>query len=546
MPTPDFQPNGAPAPKPNLPYAEPNIPNARPTGLPPGMSPPPKTEPPPSNVPIPKPSVPGHPISKPTPKPDFGGKTAKPPRQFPNTNTPRTPGPKPFVPTIPQLVRKIIEYVLEPQPTSDGTPPDYEEVVPEEEPYPDTSNEPELETQECLDFAKYPMLENDASSSIVQLDYFSVAGHVQDNNFGSPSPDLVLIGRKSYKKERALNFNSQTNGLVYEYKEIGKYSSPPGEYPAVVTFKVIQRTGAKRAGDGLFVYDGWSVSLMGPYLKSRIMGMPNPWLESDGSIRQLLYRGRRFVTRFGREAYPCSPQPDDDIQDPNDYDRQQDDKDMPCKFSLQNNTDVTSLQSSTLYYQKFRGCQFHSDGMENFFESGEMEVPTLLHPTMEKILQLQNEALATMCRMPPAELVVPDWMPLKWANVEKLVIMYAEKIGDKYKSAKYQVTIPHWGKNKTDTRNHGFTSISKGQFQLIHEMRDSSRITLNCATSQECTSKMLEFLRGVSVDYRNVITVNPAVRGGVVLAQIEIYPVSARFFKAGTDEIKPEWTVKLV
>ena len=401
MPTPDFQPNGAPIPKPNLPYAEPNIPNARPTGLPFGMSPLPKTEPPPSNVPIPKPGVPGQPIAKPLPKPDFGGKTAKPPRQFPTTNTPRTPGTKPFVPTIPQLVRKIIEYVLEPQPTSDGTPPDFEEVVPEDEPYPDTRNEPELETQECLELVKYPQLEGDKNSSLIQLDYLVTPGHKQTNFNSLPVPDLVIKQRKTYKKERLITLDSSNRQFTEEFRKIGKYTTPASQGPQLITYKVVIRVGFRRDGDGVFVWGGWSIYLLGPYNLAGHTGMPDPILVGDSAIKRLQYQGARYLTRFGRQAYPCSPQSDDDIQDPNDYDRQQDDKDMPCKFTPQNNTDVASLQSSTLYYQKFRGCQFHSDGLPNFFENGEMEVPNLMHPAIAKVLELHNEALASHCTAVP-------------------------------------------------------------------------------------------------------------------------------------------------
>ena len=302
MPIPDFQPNGAPVPKPSLPYAEPNIPNARPTGLPPGMSPLPKTEPPPSNVPTPRPSVPGQPIAKPLPKPDFGGKTAKPPREFPKTNTPRTPGPKPFVPTIPQLVRKIIEYVLEPQPTSDGTPPDFEERVPEDDPYPDTQNEPELETQECLEFAKYPQLEGNAGSSLVQLDYLVTPGHVQGNFNSNAVPDLVLKQRKTYKKERLLTLDSSNREFKEEFRKIGKYTTPASQGPQLITYKVAIRVGFRRDGDGLFVWGGWSVYLLGPYRLAGHTGMPNPILESDSAIKRLQYQGARYLTRFGREA----------------------------------------------------------------------------------------------------------------------------------------------------------------------------------------------------------------------------------------------------
>lgn len=383
---PDFQSNGAPVPRPSVPFADPFKPNFKPNGFPPGMSPPPKTEIAPINNPA---GSPGN-LNKPTVPTgrgvrgdDFGKRPLTKP---PNIPTPRTPNAGPIAPTVPFLIRKIIEYVLEPQPTSDGTPPDYERTAPQDDPYPDSGSEPELETRECLELTKYPVLEGDKNSSIVQIDYLVVPGHIQDNFYQSPSPDALLLGRKSYKKERALNFNSSNNGFTTQYKEIGKYSSKPDEFPKVTTFKVATRVGFRRGGDGLFVWSGWTIYVMGPYLQSRITGMPNPFEEGDSAVKRMQYQGARYITRFGREAYPCSPQPEKDTQDPNDYDRNQDEDAMACKWQPANDPRVESLALENYSHARFIDCEVVDGMSQPYFGTDNIDLPVCVGPALVKIL----------------------------------------------------------------------------------------------------------------------------------------------------------------
>ena len=402
MPIPDFQPNGAPIPRVNLPYAEPNIPNARPTGLPPGMSPLPKTEPAPHNVPVPKPSAPGQPISKPLPKPTFGGKTEKPPREFPKTNTPRTPGTKPFVPTIPQLVRKVIEYVLEPQPTSDGTIPDYEQTVPEDEPYPDSNDEPELDTDECLSAAKYTQLQGQLDDSLTQITYFMRPGHIQDNFYTYSNPPTRKIARKTFLTSRTLVFSTDNNGYLFEYKEIGRETYNRGTPEARVTYKGILREGYRRTGDGKFVWGGWTVYKLGSFLSSDYPSMPSPRSVAGVAGFRLLFQGAIYSDGFTARADPCDPQADTDIQDPNDYDRTEDDI-LACKWKPENDADVNQLEMIEYEYQKFEECYLVNGTIPTpIFSTATIELPIGLSAAFLQILRLHNKARADKCiEVPP-------------------------------------------------------------------------------------------------------------------------------------------------
>ena len=383
---PDFQSNGAPVSKPSVPFADPFKPNFKPNGFPPGMSPPPKTEIAPINNPA---GSPGN-LNKPTAPTgrgvrgdDFGKRPLTKP---PNLPTTRTPNAGPIAPTVPFLIRKIIEYVLEPQPTSDGTPPDFEEVAPEDEPYPDTNNEPELETRECLELVKYPQLEGDKNSSLIQLDYLVTPGHVQGNFNSNAVPDLVLRQRKTYKKERLLTLDSSNREFKEEFRKIGKFTSPANQPPQYVTYKVAIRVGFRRDGDGLFVWGGWSIYLLGPYALAGHTGMPNPILVGDSAIKKLQYQGARYLTRFGREAYPCSPQPEKDTQDPNDYDRNQDEDAMPCKWQPSNDPRVESLALENYSHVRFIDCEVVDGISQPYFGTENIDLPICVGPALIKIL----------------------------------------------------------------------------------------------------------------------------------------------------------------
>ena len=383
---PDFQPNGSPIPKPFVPFAEPGKPVFKPNGYPPGMSPPPKTEIGPINNPAGKPGGQGLPASKPTIPTgkgvrgdNFGRKPIGKPLNVP---TPKVPNSGPPVPTVPFLIRKIIEYVLEPQPTSDGTLPDYEQKPEVDDPYPDGNNEPPLDQQECLEILKYPQLQGRPGEGLTQITYYQVSGHKQDNFFQFPGGVVSVIARKTYISSECQSFNSGTNGYRREVKEIGRQTGTNNRR----SYKLQMRVGAKRTGDGKFVWDGWSTYQTAAFSISDFPSMPPfDFLMGDSVNIALQYRGTRYFDRFPLEAYPCSEEPKD-TQDPNDYDRNQDDDAVACKWKPENDPRVEGLRLQEYEYQSFAGCYTENDIPLPAFSTDRLDIPVCVGDTLVKML----------------------------------------------------------------------------------------------------------------------------------------------------------------
>lgn len=383
---PDFQPNGSPIPKPFVPFAEPGKPVFKPNGFPPGMSPPPKTEIGPINNPTGKPGQQGRPASKPTiptgkgVRGDNFGK--RPITKPPNAPTPRTPNSGPPVPTVPFLIRKIIEYVLEPQPVSDGTLPDYEQKPEVDDPYPDGNNEPELDQRECLEVLKYPQLQGRPGDSLTQITYYQVAGHPQTNFYTMPGGAVSVIARKTYISSETLSLDSSNIGYQREIKEIARETSSDNSR----RYKLQVREGYRRTGDGKFVWGGWSTWLTRFLPLSQFPSMPSfDYLRGDSTNIFLQYAGAYYFDRFPLRAYPCSEEPKD-TQDPNDYDRNQDDDAVACKWKPENDPRVEGLRLQEYEYQSFAGCYTENDIPLPAFSTDRLDMPVCVGETLVKML----------------------------------------------------------------------------------------------------------------------------------------------------------------
>ena len=383
---PAFHPNGSPVPKPFVPFAEPGRPVFKPNGFPPGMSPPPKTEIGPINNPAGKPGQQGLPASKPTIPTGKGVRGdnfgRRPTTKPPNAPTTRMPNSGPPVLTVPFLIRKIIEYVLEPQPTSDGTLPDYEQKPEVDDPYPDGNNEPELEQRECLEVLKYPQLQGRPGESLTQITYFQVAGHPQTNFYTMLSPGVTVVGRKTYIASECLSLDSSSIGYRREIKEIGRETRPDNSR----RYKLQVREGYRRTGDGKFIWGGWSTWLTRFLPLSQFPSMP-PFdlLRNDSTNIFLQYAGTYYFDRFPLRAYPCSEEPKE-TQDPNDYDRNQDDDAMACKWQPANDPRVESLALENYSHVRFIDCEVVDGMSQPYFGTDNIDLPICVGSALVKIL----------------------------------------------------------------------------------------------------------------------------------------------------------------
>ena len=192
----------------------------------------------------------------------------------------------------------------------------------------------------------------------------------------------------------------------------------------------------------------------------------------------------------------------------------------------------------------FKGCSVDADGRPDYFNDLEIEVNQIDAIATKKMLDAQADSLALQCVICEPLLVLPDWMPAKWANMSKLVVLYAEKDANgKYKSAKYTVTIPHWAKGKESTKKEDFPVLPKGQYQSILEFPDGSKITLNAKTVKDAKDAMIKICEGLEVGYKDAVIPEPGLRGGKKIAEITVYPVEARYFVKGNQDLTPAWSV---
>ena len=387
MSFPDFMPDGAPIPK-NvpLPYAEPNVPNFKPRGLPPGMSPLPKREVNPNSIPATRPALPNSPKPQPFPPPGRGVKgdnlRRRPLNKPVNAPLPRN-APTPIGPTVPQLIRKIIEYVLEPQPTSDGTIPDYDTEFPNDDA---TRNDEDVETI-CRDFCAPRHLNRLRSPNDNALFAYAV--------YSTPEADTATQP----------NENGETEGFIGYYKVWDtQYNPPPFESWIKVVFiqagvttvtdsigrriryiKYAWRRQGLRRHSGKPFIGTWGYWTTGPLLP----GIPqyDTFGSPTGLSAKPISEASGIIEIYRCGASYCPENDDtDETQDPNDYDRNEDDEAMACKWKPSNDINVEQLEIQQFSYEKFVECRTEGEFTDPFFEQRLFNAPKCVGDVLVTLL----------------------------------------------------------------------------------------------------------------------------------------------------------------
>ena len=386
MPQPDFLPSGAPVPKPQLPFASPNVPAYKPTGLPPGMSPLPKTEIAPINNPVGKPGTLDKPSPKPYPPPgrgvrgdNFGKKPIGKPL---NPPVPRTPSTGPPQPTVPQLIKRVIEYVLEPQPTSDGTQPDFEEREDPTGPEPEEGDQNSLEQTDCLSPIQFPELRG-TGDSYVQLEY---AENTAKFSYIGPEPGDInrSLGIKKFLRSKMADDRAPLSRGTDRYKVVGKKTIILSNGSKDYIYKYAIWRDGYRFGDNKFwrgrIGYGWG---NGRGIRGEL-GPANPLLDPINYLPGRSWPtilGSRFVIRVGA----CSEDPKEP-QDPNDYDREEDDEGMACKWKPSNDSGVEGLQIESYEFKTFENCSGGDSGTEPSYRTDSVDLPICVGGAMKNML----------------------------------------------------------------------------------------------------------------------------------------------------------------
>ena len=388
MLTPSFQPNGAPVPKPFLPYAEPQIPNYRPTGLPPGMSPLPKAPVNPNSIPTTRPALPDNPAPNPFPPPGKGVRGDNLRRPVPlskpvNSPTPRVPNTGPLLPTVPFLIRKVIEYVFDPQPTSDGTLPDYDEPQTD----PDTQNE----TQDQTDVSPLNCIPQVAGGQYPSQAWKLIQVEMEEygnQNGGSSAPiqPAPVVYIKLGRAKMVVN--------------VGTYVTPLGRPPRVTV--IGKKTEYTDQGLKLTQYKyAFQIKdyhpITGKYWEGQIGIYESVWILPSQHTGPLNAQGRihdgQFVKFYTKLTYGnivvkdfCPGDGPEEPENPNDYDRNQDEENMPCKWKPSNDTNVEGLQLEYYEFKVFRDCSGGEGEDEPYYGNDSANLPVCVGETMKKML----------------------------------------------------------------------------------------------------------------------------------------------------------------
>jgi hypothetical protein len=440
----------------------------------------------------------------------------------------------------------IIDDLMNPQGGSYGGLPDFFKRFPDPAPQPEPGTQNSVCGEPCLSALSIGKM-GTSSGSVYQyrvLEYAGV-GNTSTSNAWGPPPWSRSLG-------------------IFKIFSEGGY--PEGFYPSgsiIRQYKGLQGKETYVDADGLeYVRYAYWVQNKGriPYSGRKWVGTVGTWwgdprLKRTDTGPNISTDGADFggysklpsniSVSFMCRVFLCDEQYDTEPVDPNDYDREEDDK-VACKWLTENNQDVDQLEIGTYTYQKFTGCNFRSDGSENFYEEKEIRAPKGLGESLVAILDTQSKMLGALCVLPVPVPVVPDWLPQKVSNVPKLVVLFAEEKNGKKQSAKYEITIPHWIKSQSDTKAGDFTSYTKGQSQCIYEMKDGSRITVNADGDSLAENIVRMLLNGVDPAYKNGDVPPAGKRRGRPLAKIDLFPVEARFYDKNTDEIKPIWVRRFV
>lgn len=543
MNQPDFMPNGAPISRP-MPFADPPDVGKPAKGFPPGVSPPPKEDLPARSLPPTSPDDVRKPDRYPRLPGDFSRDKLKRPIDLSKPKKVDAPRNSPRG-KIKIRWTDVIQYILEDNPSSDGTIPDYDSEPGPDDEYPDDSNEPELQQGECADAIRYPALKGKPYDSLVQIQYVHTEGYALGTYGFSDYVPKITIHRKTYVRGDIPKEFGNPSGYRAEFAEFGRRTRVDLNGRIYKIYKFGVRDGFRRSGDGRFVWMGWSMFSSIPLPTDVFRNPTVPQLlryVGSGEVGRY-FKGATLRDVYGPSAYPCEEE-ENEPQDPNDYDRKNDEDNMACKWKPTNDPRVESLEETELEYEKFIDCEGGSNRDEPFFRTARINAPTLMHPVLVKILNEMEIQKSKVCSISSPVLVLPDWMPAKWANMSKLVVLYAEKDSQgKYKSAKYMITIPHWGKGETSTEVADFPILEKGQYQCILEFKDGSRITLNAITAIAAKQAMEKIVVGLEPGYSDAIVPDAGVRGGKKIAEITVYPVEARYFIKGKEDLIPGWIV---
>ena len=535
-------------------FAEPKAPAAVPWGKPPPAPwkpPAPEARPP---LPVKLPKTPPIDLTK-TPKPNLapnpppGTALPKPgPGNFPKPKLDKAPtptSPSPKLPNFRAIGRRLAWDIVNAGPTANGNLPDFDKPLPEPRPGPIKSNLPDLSTEPCVSPTNYG-LPPKTRGSIAQIQLFY--GTTPD---GFPSTTSVYEP-PSWKENYGLlhviqleGYNANaihqgTNFLKYGVKSQATYTGPDQKvYKKYILWSqrygTLPGKGEEWEGDYMFT----EYEIRADYDRGA------DYYATYFPEGKVLQRGTGYTYYFLDAVGFCG---EDDFPEPienDDYDREEDEDEMACKWKPANDTNVESLEMIDCTVKHFKECRFIMGGEPDHFEEKVVKFPRGISASMIAMYNRQSEIQAQFCDLPLSPMVLPDWMPLKWGNVEKLVVLYAVEKNGKKGPAKYSITIPHWPKTKVQTQSYMFPSYTKGNWNLIMEHSDGSRVTLNADTKQSAEALMLNFRNLLDAPWRFSEIESAGLRRGKAVQENYVVATEVRFFKAGTDEIKPEWTKKL-
>lgn len=519
-----------------------------PPGLPTGMSPLPKSAPidfPSTSNPIPPGRGVKSPFRKSVPKPIPGS----PPRNAPRPDVKPVPTTGPVgrmpVPSYGRIGRQVAWEILKPTPTSDGSPKDFDEPVADPENQPETENQTDLSSDNCLDRVAYGGRPNNPRGiyQIKTIELVQRLGGEADNR--SYTINLGFAVRGAHIPTVPIDFQPKQFVRLVSKKtyDTGENQRPYVIYKHSVQLKGLNpRTGKYWEGKkGIFVSRPvYKDSDPGPRYRNE-SGEYGYWEKLPSQLFA-------YVSTY---LDYCPENPDDDIDpDPEqDYDRTQDEK-MACKWQPSNDPYVESLELERIEYQKFRECGMNRGVIEARYDTAYIEIPKLLVEAVKQILENQEKGFAAVCgAKSDAIAVVPEW----WSNRigsgrPQLIIQYAKMKDDgTYDSAKYVVTIPHYkdesfGNSAPDISN--INPYEKGQYMGVLTLPDNSKLIVNCKSLDEARIICADLIKITNYAIGDCeFTISE--RKGQSLKEDRVYPRVMKYFPQGQKDTKPLWIYHL-
>ena len=534
-------------------FAEPKAPAAVPWGKPPPAPwkpPAPNSRPAlPANLPKRAPID----LTK-TPKPDFkpnGAPNALPkpapgnlakPRGAPLT--PTSAGPK--LPNFRAIGRRAAWEIVNAGPNADGTIPDFNKTLPKPTNNPQPLPTPDLSGQPCISGQNFGVPPG-TNGFLIQYELWRTDGDQGSENsqtgFNPITPgwsQSLGFFNQIYIPEQYNGVSPRTTSLTrHGVKSKQSYISTSG-VPSV-KYTMYKQSYGVLGSDG----SSWE----GEYAYSEIYVTKDFDPGADHYAQYPLWtwpyeRGTDYHQILTARIPFCDETEWPDPIEDDDYDRNEDEDDMACKWKPANDPRVESLEMIDFEVEEFKGCLYRFDGEEDFFETKTVQFPRGIGEMMVEMYNRQSLIQSQFCKLPVPPMVIPDWMPLKWGNVEKLVVLYAVEKNGKKGPAKYSITIPHWYRPKSQCTLDMFPPYTKGAWNLIMEHSDGSRVTLNADSKQSAEALMLHYRNLLDDPWRYTAIENAGIRRGKAVQENYVVPTEIRFFKAGTNEIKAEWTKK--